>query len=313
MKQLLNPVFGRLRQWIWRPAFRPYIVYAVCLAAMFAGLARLDARCFAIWPASVHLSALLALTFLLGALFVVLALPRYFSHRSDRITTALVLAGTLWGMVFFFLAIPRTTWRAHPLLYGSVFLPAVVGFALPWLFRCAVHALIAIPPLRFAPLIVDHLRDVMAVVRWGENREKGFRWVFEESFPELGTGDPYTLQTFSPWKVEHELTLDFLLRALLALHNHNFNPQQAIVFTASDGRYGWEFYAETGWLRRRRALDPFRTPRQNRLRFRVITEAQRRQSTENLSPHFRVATIYLRRTLLPVPATEPVHSIPVFA
>lgn len=303
MRQLFGPILTMIRSTIWRPAFRPYIVYALFMAIVFAGMARLDHRFFRDMAPLWHLTVLMALAALLGVLFIAFALSRYFPGLKSLAQTWLIVGGNAWGLLFFALASPKIGTNLTSPLYVSVLLPALFSFSLPWIFLCAVRAIAAIPALRYLPLVIEHLRDVMAEIRWAENKDKGVRWVFEDDFMEVSSNGCYQFQTYTPHKVE-ENSLEYLFKALLSLHNHNLNPLRPIIFETKDGLYGWEFHTPRAWPRtsERRALDPFKTLKKNGLRFRNISEEERLKSKEKLSRRFRVATIFITRTAPVMPA-----------
>lgn len=299
MRQLFSPILAKIRATIWRPAIRPYIVYALFMAILFIGIAKLDARFFQKMNVHWHLSLFILLAATLGALFIAFTLSKYFPNLKIGAKTGLIIGSNLWGMLFFALASPKIGWQKSSPLYLQVFLPALLSFSLPWLFLCAIRAIASIPSLRYLPLIIEHLRDVMAEIRFAENKDVGIKWIFEENFFEVSSSGNYSFQTYTPYKVETDFTLEYLFKALLSLHNHNINPMRPIVFETKEGLHGWEFHTPRRWrwLGQRRALDPFKTLKNNRLRFRRVSEEERRKSKEKLSPRFRVATIYITRSL----------------
>lgn len=305
MRQLFGPILTKIRATIWQPAIRPYIVYALFMAVTFAGMARLDYRFFQRMDARWHLCLLISLAITLGILFIVFALPKHFPNLKSAAKTWLVIGGNAWGLLFFAVASPKVGWQNASPLYVQVFLPALISFSLPWLFWCAICAITVIPALRYLPLQVEHLRDVMAELRWAENKDKGIRWVFKDDFKEVSSSGQYHFQTYTPHKVEGN-ALEHLFKALLSLHNHNLNPLRPIVFETKEGLYGWEFHTPCRWSGQKRALNPFKTLKDNRLQFRPITKEEQPKSKENLSPRFRVATIYITRSLpTVVPIPEP--------
>lgn len=299
MRQLFAPILSKIRSAIWRPAIRPYIVYALFMAIVFAGIARLDHSFFQTIPAAAHVALLMLLAFILGILFLRYALEKYFAGPRPGIKTLLVAGGNYWGIAFYYIICRKLGIQDQLQVYTFAYAPALLAFSLPWLFVLTVQALADVPALRYAPLIVGHLRDVIAEHRWADNRDKGIRWVFEDGFTEVSSSGKYDFRTYTPFEVEG-MEIETLFKGLLSLHNHNLSPARPILFETADGPYGWHFQHCPYWFLPgfRCAISPLRTVKKNGLRFRKITEEERSRSKEKLSPRFRVATLYISRGLV---------------
>jgi hypothetical protein len=298
MKQLSGIIKGKVFGFI-RPAVREYIMYFMFLAVSFGLLIVLDGL---LWKFSIpfRMAVLLVLVILFGVLHVWLMRTRYLKNKSITIKSVFTLLGNLFGIIIF-ATIPRQghVLTGSPLefnLFQWGYLAYLLLFSLPWFFKLAIEAFSSIPRLKYEPIQIRSLKDVIAEQRWTENELRGIKWVFDEGL-EDDKLTYYHLRTFTPKEVR-EIKLERLFKGLLSLHNHNLFPQRPMKFRYAGGNYGWEFYHNPYWLfpKFRRALDPAKTLRESRLKFWSPTREEREGSTVKLLPKFKTTTIYIKRS-----------------
>jgi len=297
MKTIASPITAKLTATVQRKGVREYLLYGGLLILLFSGLALLDNR-LARREVALHLALFVSLLLLLGSLHGwLLERKWFFPHLTTRRKALLTLGAALLGALFFALFSRQVQIGEPNPLYAQIFLPAVLLFVLPWTMYRSILAIAAVPPLRYAPVYFDSLKDVLAEVRWTEDDSRGVKWVFLDDFQEADASGTYVFRTHTPHDVRKQ-ELQFLFKSMLSLHNHNVHPRRPLHFMEHGGAYGWRFHhLPFGWrLGRQRALDPGRTLQQNGVRFRRLSRTERERAGTKLHPKFKVATIYITRT-----------------
>ena len=291
MKSIIAPLRAKFNP--FQTTFvRQYMIYGMIALFTFMGIAMLD-RLLAELPAIWHLLSLLASVIGLGGLHVWLLRTRLLTEKSTAAKTWLLIVFNLAGIIMFAILSPALGWQASDPFYTRIILPALLSFMFSWLFYQTLICWLAIPPLRYQPVEVKSLKDVVAEIRFAENKQRGIKWVFEDDFYDMHPSGTYVQNTFTPEKVG-EMVLFRLFKGFLSLHNCNLKPENPISFQQA----GWQFYhCSNLWQPgRKRAMNPSQTLRGNSLKFLKISDQERTRSRLDLPAGFEVATIYIRRT-----------------
>lgn len=295
IRSIVAPVRNRLNFRRW-PLVRKLLPLFVMSVVLFGLLAFLDARLVRLSTIP-HLSVLLAVSLLFGALLAWILEKKLFTESTLTVRSLLLLGLVVIGIGVFIFISPRIGRAGSAPLYVWVFVPSLLLVAFPWFFWRAVTALANVPQLRFRPFVFESLKDVIAAIRFAEDETRGIRWVFEGDFYEMDPSGNYSFRTFLP-KDARELPLWQLFKGVFSLHNITECPQQPIDLRAGQAFYGWEFYHYPFWWwpLRKRFLNPYQTVKKCGVRYRMITKEERARSVVKLVPRFKAGTIYVIRS-----------------
>lgn len=245
-----------------------------------------------------HLIFLLALLLLLGALNIqVLAIDR-FSCFSNPEKGLLTLGGNLVGVIIFINCSPLVDFPDIIELYGFIYLPALLFFTLPWILKQSIRSILAIPALRYSPIVIKRLP--IAKCRF-KDHSRGIIWIFEENFFEKDESGRFLFRTFLP-NGNPDIPLGELFEAVLSLHNHDKEPGKPIHLKSKPSWYGWSFYhfPHPRLRATARALDPLRPLDGNKIHFSQLSLEERpKEGRQNpkLPAKFKVTKIYVKRSL----------------
>lgn len=294
---MIAPLKARLA-FLQDEGVRRVLLYYLFVFILFAALALVDGRLSAL-EIKTHYLFLLGITVLVGIFNAWVVENKVFLEESVENKAFLTFSANLLGFFFFVLLSRKVTFSHVPHHYLSIYLPALSFFSLPWFFFATVRAIMAIPALAFDPIHIGSLRDIVAEHDWTEDESRGIIWVFCDDFFEKDERGTYHLRTHTPLNAR-EIKLEELFKSLLSLHNHNINPGHPIYFREGEALHGWQFHHYPYWWapRRPRALDPEKSLRRNRVRFRRLALRERENLKglrSGLPRKFRVARIYITR------------------
>jgi|GEM_PF-2129158 len=295
IRNIVAPLRSRLN--IRRhPIVRKYIPLLLLATILFAAVALLDSR-LANLRVTIHLAVLVFIALAMGSLVTWLFDKKVFQDQTILQRTMLLLIVVLWGVFIFTVISPHIGRTGSKQVYLELYMPSLLLFLLPWFYWRAVTALANVPQLRYAPLVFESLKDVIAAFRFAEDETKGIRWVFEDDFQEVDPSGLYAFRTFTPKDVK-DLNLGQLFKGVISLHNITECPQKPIDFKSGNDFYGWEFYHYPYWFwpQRKRYLSPVKALRKLGVRFKRVSEEERAKSIVKLVPKFRAATIYVNRS-----------------